>query len=40
VIDDPLPTLSAGDEAERAAERAGEDAAREQWLNDERPPHH
>jgi hypothetical protein len=40
VIDDPLPTLSGADEAERAAERPGEQAAREQWLNDERPPHH
>jgi len=40
VIDDPLPTLSGADEAERAAERAVDDADREQWLNDERPPHH
>jgi hypothetical protein len=40
VIDDPLPTLPGADEDERSAERAAEEAAREQWLNDERPPHH
>lgn len=39
-VDDPIPVLSASDEQERAAERASEDAAHEQWLADERPPHH
>ena len=39
-VDDPLPTLSVADEAERRAERVDEDADRDQWLEDERPPHH
>jgi hypothetical protein len=40
VADDPLPLLSAADEQERSQERVDEDRAHEEWLNDERPPHH
>lgn len=37
---DLLPVLSEADEQEQAAERAVQDEAHEQWLTDERPPHH
>ena len=37
---DPLPTLAAADEAERAQERVREEAEHDAWLEDERPPHH
>ena len=40
VVDDPLPLLSAADEQERSQERAHDERDREEWLNDERPPHH
>ena len=40
VVADPLPTMSSDDEREQRQEQAEQERSREQWLNDERPPHH
>lgn len=40
VVDDPMPVMSASDAAEHRQEQADDERSREQWLNDERPPHH
>lgn len=39
-VADPVPLLSAADEAEASQERSGDDEVREAWLQAERPPHH
>jgi hypothetical protein len=39
-VPDPLGSASGADSDERARERAAEDAAHEDWLAAERPPHH
>ena len=40
VVQHPLPGMSGADEMEQRAERADDDAERERWMEEERPPHH